>query len=167
MYQDFVVNGGLTNYSLAVSLFIFNQSSVGFRTPGTLDFATPALNQRARVDIMTTTADIFSLTAGDVLQNLFETKPGDPVVSGYDSMQFDITALMQANQGATLRLRFSEVDNVAPFNFGVDAVDIRIGGSSVPDVLPWATEWLTLGALGVIGLWSRTRANRRLLGSLC
>ena len=95
-----------------------------FVVPPTLDFSTPQLNQRARVDLMTTTADPFSLDPADVLMNLFETKVGDPLVSGYNAYHVDVTSVLQQLAGQTVRLRFAEVDNVAPFNFGVDQVDI-------------------------------------------
>jgi hypothetical protein len=153
LYQDFLVSGGLTDYTIGFSLLINNsQGAPNFFTPATLDFATPALNQRARVDIIKTTADPFSLAAADILQNLYETKPGDPLQSGYSSLQFDITALLQANQGATLRLRFAEVDNVAPFNLGIDNVNIQAGtGAGVPDTLPGLVEWLTLSGVVAAG----------------
>src|SRR5688572_17946521 len=124
LYQDFVVPTGPASYSIAFSLFI-NNGAPNFVVPATLDFATPALNQRARVDIMRSSADPFSLVAADILMNLYQTQPGDPLVSGYNSLQFDISAVLQANQGATLRLRFAEVDNVAPFNLGVDNIAIQ------------------------------------------
>ena len=41
-----------------------------------------ALNQQARVDIMEVGADPFSVAAGDVLQSLLQTNPGDPAISG-------------------------------------------------------------------------------------
>jgi hypothetical protein len=151
LYQDFVVAGGLTSYSLELALFV-NNTGPNFVTPNTLDFATPALNQRARIDIMTTGANPFSLTAGDVLQSLYETTPGSPLVTGYNLLQFDVTGLLQANQGATLRLRIAQVDNVAPFNLGVDNVDIRVGAAAaVPDSLPLAVQGLTLLGLCVAG----------------
>jgi hypothetical protein len=43
-----------------------------------------------------------------------------PAVTGYNTFSFDLTALLVARAGQTLRLRFAEVDNVNVFNFGVD-----------------------------------------------
>jgi len=48
----------------------------------------------------------------------------------------DVTALLQANQGQTLRLRFAEVDNVAPFNLGVDNVNFTAAA------IPWPSSWI-------------------------
>jgi len=44
------------------------------------------------------------------------------LVSGYTDFVVDVTPLFQAHPGETLRLRFADVDNVSPFNFGVDRV---------------------------------------------
>ena len=93
LYQDFVVPFGAGGASIAFSLFLNNVAG-NFYNPGHLDFSSPALNQQARVDIMSTAVDPFSAT---VLQNLFQTNPGDPLVSGYNSFLFDITALLQAH----------------------------------------------------------------------
>ena len=151
LFQDFVVPASVPAASIAFSLFINNgNGSPQFFTPATLDFATPALNQRARVDIMTTAADPFSLTAGDVLQNLFQTATNASLVSGYTGFSIDITSLLQAHLGETLRLRFAEVDNVAPFNLGVDNVDITV----VPEPSP---AMLTIGALLVVFGFVRCR----------
>lgn len=157
LYQDFVVPTTLTAYSLGFSLYINNgHDAPNFFTPATLDFSTPALNQRARVDIVRPAADPFSIAAADVLQNVYETAPGAPLVSGYTPFVFDITTLFQAHPGETLRLRFAEVDNVAPFNLGVDNVSIQEATGRVPDTLPWIVPFLTLG-----GLIFADRARRR------
>jgi len=58
---------------------------------------------------------------------------------------------LQANQGQTLRLRFAEVDNVAPFNLGVDNVDIN----AVPEPSSWI---MVCGAMVGLGLMRRRRA---------
>lgn len=159
LYQDFLVPIGLPSTTLSFWLFINNDNGApDFFTPDTLDFATPALNQRARVDLMWASADPFSLDASDILQALFETAPGDPLVSGYNHYTFDVTALLQAHAGATLRLRFAEVDNVAPFNFGVDRVSIAPATASVPDHLPWMAPFLVLAALGGAGAVRRRAA---------
>jgi hypothetical protein len=152
LYQDFVVPNILAGlYFARFSLFINNNNgSPAFFTPALLDFATPTLNQQARVDIIRTSADPFSVAAGDILQNLYQTTAGNPLVSGYNSVLIPVTPLLQANPGQTLRLRLAEVDNVAPFNFGVDNVGI--------DVVPEPSSLITtLGLLLVAGFVRRLR----------
>jgi hypothetical protein len=154
LYQDFVVPLSLPGGVISFSLFINNNNGApGFFTPAHLDFSTPALNQQARVDIITTSADPFSVATGDVLQNLYQTHIGDPQVSGYQTFVVDISPLLQSHLGQTLRLRFSEVDNVAPFNLGVDSVDINF----VPEPSSWIMASGALLALGAL----RLRGSRR------
>lgn len=129
LYQDFVVPSVVSNATLSYSLFVQNLAG-NFYTPPTLDFATPALNQRARVDIMLASEDPDSL---NVLLNVFETAPASPPVFGYTPNAVDITALLAAHAGQTLRLRFAEVDNVFIHNLGVDAVDIVVNARSAPE----------------------------------
>ena len=131
LYQDFVVPAGpITLANVGFSLY-FNNHATAYSNPATLDWASfntagaLNLNQQARVDIITTTANPFSVGAADVLQNLFRTTAATPLVSGYNASLVDITALLQAHAGETLRLRFAETDNVNFFNFGVDAVSIN------------------------------------------
>jgi len=121
LYQDFFVPLG--GAILSFDLFLGNRANAFF-TPanGTLDFSTAALNQQARVDIMRTTADPFSVAAGDVFLNLYQTRPGDPLISGYNTIMRDISALLASQVGQTLRLRFAETDNVFTFQMGVDNV---------------------------------------------
>ena len=154
LYQDFVVPTAPSGF-VTFSLFIGNgNGSPNFFTPATLDFATTALNQQARVDIMLTSANAFSVAAADILQNVYQTPAGAPLVSGYTTFTVDLTALFLARAGQTLRLRFAEVDNVAPFNFGVDNVDVLAG--AVPEPSTWITAF---GAVIGLGL-----ARRRLKG---
>ena len=126
LYQDFVVPTGSGPFRLDFALFVRNAAGAGdFFVPGAvtaLDFAAPALNQQARVDVVTTAADPFSIAPADVLQNLFQTLPGDPLTSGYTLHSIDVTSLFTAHAGETLRLRFAEVDNVSPLELGVDGV---------------------------------------------
>jgi len=78
LYQDFVVPNSITaGYFITLSLYINNGHGAGaFFAPALLDFATPTLNQQARVDIIKTSADPFSVAAADVLQNLYQTAAG-------------------------------------------------------------------------------------------
>jgi len=129
LYQDFVVPVGLLNPTLTFMLYINNRADA-FSTPNSLDFSTPTLNQQARVDILTTSADPFSVAGADILQNVFQTQVGDPLVSGYRSYSANLTSLFQSRAGQTLRLRFAETDNVLNFNLGVDNVNIE---TAVPE----------------------------------
>src|SRR5438045_2245476 len=122
LYQDFVATPDAATLSFA--LFIGNRASQ-FAMPASLDFSTPTLNQQARVDILKNTADPFSVAAGDVLLNLYQTKVGDPLISGYNTFTTDISALLAAHAGEILRLRFAEADNIFTFQLGVD--NVRIG----------------------------------------
>lgn len=127
LYQDFTVPAVVTPTAIQFSLYLNNGAGAYF-TPNTLDWAATNqtgglnLNQQARVDIITTAGDVFSLAAASVLQNLFATTDQTPLVMGYTTFNIDITALLQAHAGETLRLRFAETDNVNFFNMGVDNV---------------------------------------------
>lgn len=130
LYQDILVPAIVSPGTLiAFSLYLDNGAETYFN-PGNLDWAMTNtngqlnLNQQARIDLMTTTADPFSTSTADILQNLFQTDGTTPSTLGYSSFQFDITAVLQAHAGQTIRLRFAEADNISFFNMGVD--DVRI-----------------------------------------
>jgi hypothetical protein len=148
LYQDFVVPSIVPGGVVSFALFINNGNGAStFFNPSNLDFATPVLNQQVRVDILTTSAGAFSVAPADVLQNLYQTNPGAPLVSGYNTIQVNVSALLQANAGQTLRLRFAEVDNVAPFNLGVDSVSINESASGVPE--PGSVVLVVVGLVGL------------------
>jgi hypothetical protein len=143
LYQSFTVSGPVSAGTLVFNLFVGNRAP-DFFTPDNLDFSTPTLNQQARVDILMDGADPFSVLPADVLLNAFQTNAGDPLVSGYTQYMADITGLLNSNVGNTLTLRFAQVDNVLPFQLGVDNVDIQLGGQAVPEPSYWIA---TLGTL--------------------
>lgn len=128
LYQDVTVPlVPFASAQLRFDIFIGNRATAFFTpAPAQLDFSTPILNQQARVDILTGTADPFSVAGADVLLNAFQTMPGNSLVSGYTTVTTDVSALLLANLGNTLRLRFAEVDNVFTFQFGVDNVSITL-----------------------------------------
>lgn len=160
LYQDFVVpSTPFGSAQLQFSVFIGNRATAFFTpSPALLDFSTPTLNQQARVDILTGAADPFSVSAADVLFNAFQTMPGNPLVSGYNTITADVTSVLSANLGNTLRLRFAEVDNVFTFQLGVDNVSITV--TPVPE-----PSSVVLCALGFLGGVARLRAKRRLAGN--
>ena len=81
-----------------------NNLADDFFTPNSLDYAVGS-NQQARVDLMLASSDPFSVDAGDVLQNLFQTKSGDPLTSGYNLVSADITSILASHAGEELRLQ--------------------------------------------------------------
>lgn len=166
LLQPIAITDPVTTATLSFDLFIGNRATdpfgapVPFQIPPTLDFATPALNQQARVDFLAAGADPFSVAAGDVLMALFQTLPGDPPVSGYTHFSFDVTSLVNANVGGSLLLRFAEVDNVGPFQLGVDNVSLDTGPGR-PVAEPPALALLVGAAIAaVLGMRRRDAPSR-------
>jgi hypothetical protein len=151
LYQDFLVDSPAA--LLRFDLFLGNRGGLyATANPATvgLDFSTPALNQQFRADILKSTANPFSVAAADVLQNLYQTAAGDPLVSGYTTLTFDLGALFAANPGQTLRLRFAETDNLGALQAGIDNVSLR--------AVPEPASLLLLGT-GIATLLVRRRAH--------
>jgi hypothetical protein len=146
LYQDFKVDPHAYAAGLTFDEFIGNRATA-FASPNTLDFTvggTFAPNQQVRVDIITTTANPFSVAPADVVLNVFQSHPGDPLISGYTTRSFDISSILAGHLGDTLRLRFAVADNQNVLNFGVDRVDLEV-------IVPEPTTWMLLGA-GIAGL---------------
>jgi len=131
MTQTFTLSAPVLSAMLAFDLFIGNRAGV-FVSPSSLDFSTAALNQQARVDILVAGANPFSVAA-DVLMNVFQTNPGDPVISGYTHHTANLTTFLNTHVGTPLTLRFAETDNVLTFQLGVDNVDIDVSAAAVPE----------------------------------
>ena len=148
LYQVFTIAAPVSSAQLVFDLFVGNRADA-FATPDTLDFATAALNQQARVDILAGGADPFSVSAADVLLKAYSTKVGDPPISGYTHYSVDVTALLNTHLNTPLMLRFAETDNVFTFQLGVDNVDV------VPE--PSSLIVMVGGLLGV----ARFRCRRR------
>jgi len=157
LYQDFVATPGAQ--TLSFDLFVGNRAD-RFATPASLDFALTntngalTLNQQVRVDLLRAGADPFSVAAADVLLSLYASQVGDPLVSGYRTFATEIGAVLGANSGQMLRLRFAETDNVAQMQLGVDNVAIAV--SAIPE--PASTALL---AVGLAALMARRRRGAR------
>jgi hypothetical protein len=156
LFQDFVVPTNIIAATLQFSLFIGNRATDPtvpgvplFASPATLDWTTIAENQQARVDILRAGADPFSVAAGDVLQTAFQTVPGGKYGPGYMPFEINVGALLAAQAGQTLRLRFAEADNIFTFQLGVDNVSL----SAVPE--PSSLVLCGIGTLLGLGCYGR------------
>ncbi len=160
LYQDFFVPASPGTALLTFELFIGNRAGeFATPSPASLDFSTPALNQQARVDILRAGTDPFTVAAADVLMSLFQTNPGDPLISGYASHSADLTALLNANAGQTLRIRFAETDNLFIFQLGVDNVGLETL-AVVPEPASWILFATGLGALLIFLGLASSRIHR-------
>lgn len=153
LYQDFMQETAVGSARLRFDLFIGNRAEA-FHAPATLEWATAVLNQQARVDLLMGGSDPFSMADGDLLLNLFATSLTDPLVSGYQRIEVDITAFLNAHLNESLRLRFAEVDNVSMFQFGVDNVVLAI---DAPGEVPEPGAWMLLLAGLAAGALTRRR----------
>ena len=151
LYQDFIVPSVVSSAVLTFDLFVGNRAASFFTpSPESLDFSTPVLNQQARVDLLRAGTDPFSVDASDLLLNLIQTNPGDPPVSGYTSHSTDLSALLAAHAGETLRLRFAEADNVFTFQLGVD--NVSLVAESIPEPHSVLLLGVALAAASFAGL---------------
>lgn len=152
LYQMFTITAPVAPTLLVFDLFVGNRADAFF-TPGSLDFATPTLNQQARVDILTGGANPFSVSGTDVLLNAFQTTTASPLVSGYNHYAVDITSVLNSHLNTPLMLRFAEADNVFMFQLGVDNVDFQ----PVPEP---STAAAALGGFALLLFLHRRRAGK-------
>lgn len=117
LFQEITVPAG--GATLHFNLYLrTNASDYHVPDPATLDY-TVIPNQQFRADVMDPAAGDFDVGAG-VLDNIYQTLPGDPLESGYTTVSHSLDAFA----GQTIRLRFAEVDNQGFFNVGVDNVHL-------------------------------------------
>lgn len=149
LYQDIDVPAG---FSIACSVIIYYENfAEGFVTASDLSYTT-APNQQARIDIMDPSADAFDVGAG-VLENLYQTNPGDPLTLGYTVLNFDLSQYA----GSTVRFRVAQVDTVSYFLFAVD--DVRCG--EIVRNIPTLGEWGMIAMAGALGLAGLIYSRRR------
>lgn len=150
LYQDIDVPQGSDECS--VIIYYENRAEGGFVTGADLS-QLDGPNQQARIDIMDPTADPFDVGAG-IFLNIFQTNPGDPLVLGYTTINFDLSDFA----GSTVRFRAAEVDNQGVFNFAIDNV-LCLSATNIPTLSEWGMIAAAAG-LGLIGLFYAVRRKR-------
>jgi hypothetical protein len=142
LMQSFVATASSINISFM--LFVHN-AALDFASPADLDL-NDFPNQQARVDLLNASGTAFDLT--NVVANLYQTEPGDPLTSGYTLISSTVNGL---TVGDTYQLRFAETDNQGFFNLGVDDVNVN-----APTATPEPATFVLAGAFLVgIGLIKR------------
>ena len=141
LFQDIDIPAGNT-VTCSVIVYYENRAGVFINAPDLSYLTIP--DQQARIDIMDPNAPDFDIGAG-VLENLFQTNPGDPNSLGYTTINFDLTDFA----GTTVRFRVAEVDNEDVFNFSID--DATCEAISVANV-PTLSEWGLIAMAGILGI---------------
>jgi hypothetical protein len=118
LYQDVSLPPGGSVYQL--SLLAYYDSAAVIASPDSLD-STVVPNQQYRIDVIRPTAQINSVSSGDVLRTVFRTLAGDPQTLDPVQKLADLTPYA----GQTVRLRLAEVDNELFFNASADAIAIN------------------------------------------
>jgi hypothetical protein len=124
--------GVLASEVVSFELYI-NNENWDFANPPSLDYSVYP-NQQVRADLVTEVGiatDPFTVAPADILLNIYQTQPGDPLVSGYATVTVDASEYV----GQRVCLRFAEVDNQFFQHAGVDNVNINLrtkgpGGSA-------------------------------------
>jgi len=121
--------GFLASGAISFQLYINNEWPF-FYSPDSLDYTGDA-TQQFRADLVTAAgiaADPFTVAPADILINIYQTLPGDPLVSGYLPVLADASAFV----GQDVCLRFATADNVLYFHAGVDDVTVDLGVELAP-----------------------------------
>lgn len=142
LFQDIEVPvQGTTECSVIV---YYNNSAGEFINGPNLSTQGAGDNQQARIDIMDPNAPDFDIGAG-VLDNLFQTNPGDPSMLGYTTVNFDLTDFA----GTTVRFRAAEVDNLSNFLFSIDNVTCT---GEITAQVPTLSEWGLIAMASILGI---------------
>ena len=135
--EPFTVPSGVQSANVSWKDRIFNWAS---------EFADPI--QEVRVEIRDATGTI-------VLGTIFDTNPGDTLQQpGPNMRSFDISTLMQSLEGQTVRLSFTEEDNLLFFNYVIDDVSLTIDTTIVGgELLPIDSTALMLAGIQSSAIW--------------
>lgn len=131
--------------SIQCSVIYYYQSNADFATPPTLEQDIIDSNQQARIDIIEAEAPPFNVTDG-VIENLFQTQPGDPTEVGYTTLNFDLSEYA----GTTVSFRAAEVDNRGGFNFSIDNLVCGENINSKP--IPTLGQWGLIAMAGLMAI---------------
>jgi hypothetical protein len=126
LYQDIYLEPGFSHV-LSMYVYYFSEAPIVVPSPNTLASNGPS-NQQLRVDVMSPSAPIESVSPGDILATVFANQNGDPEFMLPTRFTTDLTAFA----GQTVRLRIANAVHNAPFYAAVDGVSIASAQLSLP-----------------------------------
>lgn len=131
--------------SIQCTVIYYYFSNAEFATPPTLDPNIIEDNQQARIDIIDPETDPFNVTDG-VIENFFQTQPGDPIELGYTTLNFDLSEYA----GTTVSFRAAEVDNRGGFNFSID--NLTCEAENIARPIPTLSQWGLISMAGAMAI---------------
>ena len=157
LYQDIEVPGGAGDVLCSAVVYVRNLNNDYIIGNG-LDIS-PNKNQQYRVDLMDPDAPLYDIGAG-VIENLFQTLPGDPQSIGYTTLEFELTDFA----GQTVRLRAASVNNEGQLFSAIDEVTCLTAGSHA---IPALSEWGMIAAaagLMMVGVFFAVKRRKAATG---
>ncbi|MCD4751383.1 MAG: PKD domain-containing protein, partial [Thermoanaerobaculales bacterium] len=127
VYQGFTVQPGTNRIFFDIAV-LNGASSYYVPSPMSFDYS-GAANQQARFDILAPGASYDTVNPSDILVTGFQTQPGDPLTSPWQSYDIDVSTELAPYTGQTVTLRFVQVDNQMYFNLAIDNLSV---GASPP-----------------------------------
>ena len=119
LYQDVDIPGG-AQAAFRATIYLKNLHADYIIAPTAgLAFDGGESNQQFRIDAMDPAAAVDDVGAG-VLLNIYQTQPGDSLVTGYRTVSADLSSLA----GETVRIRFAQVQTQFFLHVGIDQVDV-------------------------------------------
>jgi len=151
LYQDIAVPPG-AQVSCSVIVYLENDAEGYIIGDGLIP---DGENQQMRIDLMDPEADPYDTGAG-VLENLFQTLPGDPNSIGYTTLDFDLTPYA----GETVRFRAAVVVTEDVLNGSIDGFScVTLEAASIPTLSEWGMIAAAAG-LEIVGLFFAARRKR-------
>ena len=131
LYQDLRLEPR-TSYKLSLLAYYDSYSALTIPSPNTLSVDEEALgsksNQQFRIDLIKPDAPPDSVSASDILLNLFQSRSGGARKMGPTQVVGDLTAFA----GQTVRLRIAVAATEEVLNAGVDAVALSAPDGTFP-----------------------------------
>ncbi len=122
VYQTFTVQAGTNRIFFDIAV-LNGASDYYVPSPMSFDYS-GAANQQARFDILKPGASYDTVSSSDILVTGFQSQPGDPLQSPWQSYDIDVSTELAPYAGQAVTLRFVQVDNQMYFNLAIDNLSV-------------------------------------------